>query len=116
MKVTKAYFQQAYRFFNQRDIDSLLAMMADDVDWPNGWEGGYVKGHDAVRAYWTRQWKELDPAVDPLEVTVLPDGRHVVLVQQLVKDLRGNVLTDHQVKHVYTLRDQQIVKMEIVPV
>jgi hypothetical protein len=33
--------------------------MDADVHWPNGWEGGYVEGHDEVRDYLTRQWKEL---------------------------------------------------------
>ncbi len=30
----------AYRAFNARDIDRALAVMTDDIDWPNGWEGG----------------------------------------------------------------------------
>jgi hypothetical protein len=37
--------------------------MTDDIDWPNGWEGGRVSGKDAVRAYWTRQWAEIDPHI-----------------------------------------------------
>jgi hypothetical protein len=41
-----------YQAFNTRDIDSALAAMAPDVDWANGWEGGRVVGHDAVRDYW----------------------------------------------------------------
>jgi hypothetical protein len=39
----------AYRAFNARDIDRALAVMTDDIDWPNGWEGGRVSGKDAVR-------------------------------------------------------------------
>ncbi|MCP3782577.1 nuclear transport factor 2 family protein [Micromonospora sp. A3M-1-15] len=39
-----------YLAFNQRDIPALLAAMASDVRWPNGWEGGTVRGHDEVRA------------------------------------------------------------------
>lgn len=109
----ETYFQKAYRFFNSRDVDSLLAMMDETVDWPNGWEGGYVKGRKAVRDYWTRQWKEIDPNVEPLEISILPDGRYEVLVQQLVKDLQGNVLADAQVKHIYSLKDQLITRMEI---
>jgi hypothetical protein len=26
----------AYRAFNHRDIDRALAVMTDDIDWPNG--------------------------------------------------------------------------------
>src|SRR5258705_9031085 len=42
-----------YAAFNARDVDRVLAAMHPDVDWPNGMEGGYVHGRDAVRDYWT---------------------------------------------------------------
>jgi hypothetical protein len=29
-----------YAAFNARDINEVLAQMAEDVDWPNAWEGG----------------------------------------------------------------------------
>ena len=47
-----------YASFNARDIDGVLAQLADDVTWANGMEGGYVQGHEAVGEYWTRQWKK----------------------------------------------------------
>lgn len=50
-----------YDAFNARDIDTVLAAMTQDVDWPNAWEGGRVHGRDAVRSYWTRQWAEINP-------------------------------------------------------
>ena len=57
---------EAYAAFNRRDIDSVLALMASDVNWPNGMEGGRLVGHDLVRAYWIRQWGVLSPRVDPV--------------------------------------------------
>jgi hypothetical protein len=33
----------------------FLSHMGTDVSWPNGWERGYVSGHEEVRAYWLRQ-------------------------------------------------------------
>lgn len=50
-----------YAAFNARDIDTVLAAMTSDVDWPNGWEGGRIVGHDDVRDYWERQWAAVDP-------------------------------------------------------
>jgi hypothetical protein len=50
-----------------RNIDATLAMMHPEVDWPNGMEGGIEHGHEAVRKYWTRQWKILDPHVEPVQ-------------------------------------------------
>jgi ketosteroid isomerase-like protein len=45
-----------YDAFNARDIDTVIAQFAPDVDWPDAWHGGRVVGHDAVRAYWLGQW------------------------------------------------------------
>src|SRR5215208_116934 len=47
--------RKAYAAFNARDIEVVLSLMHQDVEWPNGMEGGYVYGHEGVRAYWTRQ-------------------------------------------------------------
>ena len=57
---------EAYRGFNAREIDAVLALMHSDVDWPNGMEGGRVHGHQQVRDYWTRQWGMINPRVDPV--------------------------------------------------
>jgi hypothetical protein len=104
---------EAYRDFNARRIDAVLSRMQPSVDWPNGMEGGRVHGHDEVRAYWTRQWGMLDPHVEPVQIDVNPDGRTVVQVHQVVRDLRGNLLADSIVHHVYTFRDGLIELMEI---
>ena len=105
---------KAYAAFNRRDIEAVLSLMHPDVHWPNGWEGGYVEGRDAVRNYWTRQWSEINPNVSPQQITQLPDGRVEVNVRQFVKDLQGNLLADVSIKHVYTLDADLIKTMEIV--
>lgn len=103
----------AYSNFNARNIDAVLSVMHANVDWPNGMEGGRVVGHDAVREYWTRQWKVVDPHVTPVTIAPAPDGRTVVLVHQKVCDLAGSVLLDHKIEHIYDLRDGLIQSMEI---
>jgi len=108
-----ALLETAYAAFNARDIDGALEAMHPDVRWANGMDGGFVRGHDAVRAYWTRQWEQIDPHVDPIDFTLEPDGRIVVDVHQVVKDLSGNVVQDHQVQHAYTIKGGKIRKMEI---
>lgn len=105
--------KQAYAAFNARDIDAVLLLMHPQVHWPNGWEGGYVNGHDEVRAYWTRQWQALDPKVEPVGFKERPTGELEVDVHQTVKDLQGSVLFDGPVKHVYTLDQGKIKSMEI---
>src|SRR4051794_17861781 len=106
--------EQAYERFNARDIEGALALMHPDVDWPNGMEGGREHGHAAVRAYWTRQFATIDSHVEPLSITEADDGRFVVDVHQVVRDLDGNVTSDVRLSHVYTLRDGRVARMDIV--
>lgn len=113
MPTTEELLQQVYHVFNQRDIDTALQFMTPDVHWPNGWEGGYVDGREAVSAYWTRQWQAIDPYVTPLSIKQENDGRINVQVQQLVKDKSGNILFEGQVHHIYTLKNGLIKTMEI---
>ena len=106
--------QKAYDAFNARDIDAVLSLMEKDVHWPNGWEGGYVNGHDEVREYWTRQWKEVVPRVTPLAMQKTNDGKIDVEVRQLVKNLQGAVVFDGILHHIYTFNNAKIKSMEIV--
>jgi ketosteroid isomerase-like protein len=112
-EMTRASFETLYERFNARDIEAVLARLTSDVDWPNGWEGGYVHGHDEVRAYWTRQWSEIDGTVIPEDFSTEADGRIDVTVHQVVKNLEGELLEDTTVHHVYRLRGDQIEHMEI---
>ena len=105
--------QAAYRAFNARDIDAVLALMHSNVDWPNGMEGGRVHGHAEVRDYWLRQWKILDPHVEPIGFTDVGDGQTIVDVRQVVRDRSGNLLLDRTVQHVYSIRHGLIERMEI---
>lgn len=87
--------------------------MDANVLWPKAFEGGYVEGYDAVREYWLRQWSEINPNVEPISVNERQDGRVEVMVNQLVKDLEGNVLFDGPTKHVYTFAGTTILQMDI---
>lgn len=102
-----------YNAFNARDIDAVLAVMRTDVDWPNGWEGGRVYGHQGVRDYWTRQWAAVAPHVEPVGFDTDETGRTVVNAHQVVRDLEGNVISEGMVEHVYLIEDGLIKSMEI---
>ena len=113
MKGTKNVIEEAYSAFNNRDIDGALALMAEDVRWPKASEGGTVVGKAEIRAYWARQWSEFDPHVDPLAMTEEEGGKTRVRVHQLVKSLQGNVLSDSEVLHVFTVNNGLISAMEL---
>jgi hypothetical protein len=110
---TQTLIAQAYSAFNHRDIDSALALMSDNVSWPKASEGGRAVGKEEIRSYWTRQWKEFDPHVEPLEVIDQGAGITEVKVHQLVKNLDGDVLSDSEVWHVYTIANGLIERMDL---
>jgi ketosteroid isomerase-like protein len=113
MPTDRELLKKIYAAFNAHDIDAVLAVMHPDVDWPNGWEGGRVYGRQAVRDYWTRQWKAIDPRVEPVGFDTDERGRAVVKVHQVVRDLEGTILLDGMVEHVYLIEDGVIKSMEI---
>ncbi len=108
-----ALLKKAYTAFNLRDMNSALATMHSDVEWPNGMEGGIVYGQSGVRDYWTRQWGIIDPHVEPKTFTLDETGRVIVGVHQVVQDLTGKTLQDRMVEHVYSIDDGLIRSMEI---
>jgi hypothetical protein len=113
MADTKTIIEQAYSAFNQRDIDGALALMTQDVNWPKASEGGKIIGKEEIRAYWTRQWAEFDPRVEPLAMSEEDGGKTRVRVHQLVKSFQGKVLSDSQVFHVFTMSGGLIAAMDL---
>jgi len=113
MTNTKTLIAQAYTAFNQRNVDGALALMSENVSWPKASEGGRVVGKEEIRAYWTRQWQEFDPHVEPIEVIDRKGGKTDVKVHQLVKSLGGDVLSDSEVWHVYTIANGLIQRMDL---
>ena len=94
MANTQTLIAEVYSAFNQRNIDGALALMRESVSWPKASEGGRVVGKAEIRAYWSRQWKEFDPHVEPIEVIDRGADKIDVRVHQLVKSLGGDVLSD----------------------
>ena len=105
--------ESLYAAFNARDVDAVLAAMTDDVDWPNAWEGGRLHGKEAVRAYWTRQWAEIDPRVEPVSFARRPSGGVAVDVQQVVRARDGALLNESLVVHVYSFRGGLVARMDV---
>jgi hypothetical protein len=105
----------AYTAFNTRDIDAALATMSSDVTWPKAFKGGFARGPEEVRAYWTEQWTEINPHVEPTTFRLENDGRILVDVHQVVHDMAGALLADGHVGHRFTFRHGLIYAMEVVP-
>jgi len=106
---------ELYAAFNRRDIDTVLEAMHPDVDWPNAWEGGRVRGRAAVRAYWERQFEQISSQVDPVAFDQGEGEEVVVEVDQVVRDPHsGELLSASRVLHRYEFEDGLIVRMDVV--
>ena len=115
-----ATLQDMYGGFNARDIDRVLAALADEVAWANGMEGGYEHGREAVRAYWTRQWALVSPRLHPLSFDQRIDGSILVTAEQSIRDLAGKPLQDagfglqdKVVGHVFHFADGRVTRFDI---
>jgi ketosteroid isomerase-like protein len=107
------FLKHVYERFNARDMETVLAAMHEDVAWANGMEGGHVRGRDGVRSYWTRQWAVIDPHVEPVAFSRGNEGEVVVEVHQVAHDLKGNLLADKMVGHVFRIEDGLIRRFDI---
>ncbi|MGO4773655.1 nuclear transport factor 2 family protein [Flavobacterium sp. W22_SRS_FK3] len=109
----KDIIRKAYAAFNERNIDGALVTMQKDIQWSKAWEGGYISGHREIKEYWTRQWTEINPTVEPVGFDERDNGSLEVKVHQNVKDLQGNLMFDGLVKHIYTFQKGLIKTMDI---
>jgi ketosteroid isomerase-like protein len=115
-----AVLKRMYNRFNARDIDGVLGALTDDVTWANGMDGGHVRGREAVRDYWTRQWAMVSPHVDPVSFGRAPDGSILVEVRQSLRDLQGRALQgqahglrDKTIWHVFRFHQGKVTRFDI---
>ncbi len=103
----------AYTAFNARDVDAVLTLMTPDVHWPKAFKGGFARGPEEVRAYWTEQWSEINPHVEPVAFHPEDAGQVLVEVHQVVCNLAGAVLADEYMGHRFTIEHGLIQAMEV---
>lgn len=106
--------RKMYEHFNAREISLAGGFMHADVDWPNALEGTRIHTLAELLEYWSAQFAEFDPRVEPVEFSELPDGRQRVLVEQHLRDLKGDLIGQGRVFHDYTFRDGRVARMDIV--
>ena len=77
------------------------------------WKGGHVHGREGVRRYWTRQWAMVDPHVEPVVFAEGSKAEVIVEVHQVVRDLRGTLLTDKMVGHIFRVENGLVRRFDI---
>ena len=108
-----ASLERAHRLFNERRIDQLLAMMVDDVRWPDVGNGVVLDSKPAIRQYWDAQFTVSDPLVVPKGFLEIGDDV-IAMVDQRVFDRSGNLMTDPGVVfHRYSFKGVLISRMSV---
>ncbi|WP_165188039.1 nuclear transport factor 2 family protein [Caulobacter soli] len=108
-----ALLTKVYDAYNRRDFAAFSALLTPDIDWPDLIEHGRLIGREAVGAYWARNDKSITIDVAVVSITVLPDGRVAADVNQIVRNLSGQVWSDSCVRHVFTLRDGLVARLDV---
>ncbi len=113
MSSNQQFLQNLYEAFNKGEIETIISVMHPEVKWANGVEGGFVYGRDAVREYWTNQYKVIQVQLETLNFETDANNRNVVTVHQVVRDLQGNLLADATIRQIFTIENNLIVLYEI---
>ncbi len=113
MDDAQALLTKVYEAYNRRDFAAFSAFLAPDTDWPNMVEGGRLIGPEALGAYWARNDKMITIDIALVSIAALPDGRVAADVNQIVRNLAGQVWSDTCERHIFTLRDGMIAKLDV---
>jgi len=101
----------AYKSYNERDIDALLELMCEDVNWSNALTGDRIRGRAEMREVWKLQWTSLEVLTEPIRIYE-EDGKTVVLVREVMREVGGHLLMDQEMEHVFTFRDGLVERMD----
>lgn len=113
MDDAQALLTKVYEAYNRRDFAAFSAFLAPDTNWPDLVEGGRLIGPEALRAYWARNDKMITVDIALVSVAALPDGRIAADVNQIVRNLAGQVWSDTCERHIFTLRDGMVARLDV---
>ena len=115
MDDAQALLTRLYEAYNRRDFAAFSVLLTADIDWPDQIQGGRLVGRDAVRDYWAANDKVITIDAAPVSFDARSDGRIAVDVNQIVCNLAGQVWSDTCVRHIFTLRDGKVARMDAEP-
>jgi len=102
----------AYKSYNERDLEALLPLMCEDVNWANPLTGDRIRGREEMRRIWELQWTSLSVQTEPIRIYEESDGKTVVVVREILHEAGGRLLMDQEMEHVFTWRDGRVARMD----
>lgn len=104
---------QLFDAYNGRAFDRCVAMLTDDVEWPNEVESGVLKGREAVRAYFTEITAPLRARYELISLHTGAEGQVSALSRQVVASAAdGSLWSSTRVLHRFTLLGDRIARMQ----
>jgi len=91
-----ARIRAGYERFNEQDLDGLLELCTEDVEWPDVVNGKVLHGADEVRDYFSRIFTVATPLVTVGDVIEIGDAVIATIYQQFY-DHEGRLLGDPRV-------------------
>lgn len=115
----EALLRRMYEVFSTDEREPFMERcLAPDVDWPNVLDGVRLRGREAVRAYWARQFAAGHPLVRLEGLRPDADGEAVVASVRLgIRDASGDDRwAEETVEHVYRFDgDGLVTRMDVRP-
>jgi len=103
--------REAYRQFNERNVEAALALMCEDVNWENALVGDRIRGRTELRKVWALMWASMNVAVEAVRLYE-EDGRTVVVTRHVAREPGGFLISEAEMEEVYTFRDGLIARMD----
>ena len=103
--------RRAYNAYNSQDSDTLLTLVSEDVDWPNG--RARIHGKSELRAYWVEQWTRIRTHDELVSIKETEPDQYIVRISQMVRSLDGSIVSRGEFDHIHEIRNGSIVRMDI---
>jgi uncharacterized protein len=110
---------RGYEAFNRGDVDAAVAGFHPDIEWTGPDmlpDEQTFRGPDGVRRFWG-SWKEVFDDFHIEVVEVIDVDEHVIVMARVSgrgKD-SGAEVTTPAFAHVWTIRDELVVRMKMLP-
>lgn len=104
-----------YAALNERDLTTLLNLLAPDVEWPDQLEGGTLHGVEEVEEYWRQQWKLTNTRLELIHVVMDPNGHAVATVKETSRERNADILSETQVRHQWEFANGLVKRLRILP-
>jgi ketosteroid isomerase-like protein len=107
--------RRAYESLNEGDVDSALAVLADDAEWCEHSdlpEAGLYRGRDAIRAFlasFLESWEEFQQETEDV---LTGEDCVLVLLRSRVRGAGSGINVEARYAHLWTMRNGRGIRVD----